>query len=189
MLNWFIEDINETYPKLRKDKILKIFCSMKLRNKKYWVFGIGKRDWDKFCISQRQMQYFINMMIDYWFLSTSRKVRWSSWYICRVYKASKELLGYFTQIKDVVLVKCSNLTQRIKDFNNTNTFSSMFKVEVRGNVRFIKEWWVKYKIWRGVYEGKVYDSINNTWYNLFDFINFIWDNNIIKTCIKLKIVW
>jgi len=189
MLQEFIKEINWLYPRLKPKAIYKMFCSMKGREKKYWIFGMGKRDWAKFFISERQMQYFINVMIDYWFLEIKWEVSSNRRFRCRVFKASKQLLEYFKQIKDVVLVKCSNLTDRIKDWNNSNDISSFFTIQTKYRKQYFKYDGVIYILWKDRYKGVIYDTMNNKGIKLFDFINMIWDNNIIKTAIKLKIIW
>lgn len=105
MLNWFIEEIIWEIPKLTEKKVYKIFCSMKERNKKYWNFWLGKRDGFRFWISERQMQYFVNLMLDYWFLSIEKEVYSSRGFKCRVFKASEQLKQYFICIKDYVFKK------------------------------------------------------------------------------------
>jgi hypothetical protein len=105
MLKSFINEIIWEIPKLTERKVYRIFCSMKARQKKYWTFWLGKRDGFRFWVSERQMQYFVNLMINYWFLSIDSEVKSSRGFKCRVFKASKQLLNYFIQIKDYVATK------------------------------------------------------------------------------------
>lgn len=101
-MNEFISEIIWEIPKLTEGKVYRIFCSIKARQKKYWVFGLWKRDGFRFWVSERQMQYFVNLMLDYWFLSIDSIVYSSRWFKCRVFKASKQLLWYLNEIKDYV---------------------------------------------------------------------------------------
>jgi len=155
MLKSFIDEIIWEIPKLTQKKVYKIFCSMKQRNKRYWTFWLGKRDGFRFWISERQMQYFVNLMLNYWFLSIDSEVRSSRGFKCRVFKASKELLWYFKQIKDYVVKKFEYI-------------DPVAYVKARFTVK--KEWWkLKFKVnWnryiihlRGRFKDKIYDVWNN----------------------------
>lgn len=153
MLKSFIDDIILEIPKLTEKKVYRIFCSMKARNKKYWTFGLGKRDGFRFGISERQMQYFVNLMLDYWFLSIDSEVRSSRGFKCRVFKASKQLLSYFIQIKDYVVNKFEyiNPTDYIKARFITKKVWSKLKFKVSWNRYIIHLRWkfknVIYDVW------------------------------------------
>jgi len=180
----FTEEIHELIPKITKRKAYYLLCSMRGRYKKYWVFGIGKRDGKRFWISERQMSYFVKLLVDYWFLEKKREVIGSRNYPCAIYKASKALQEMFLQIRDGINV--SNLTQRIKDFNEShNTFE------------YLRGYWVakrnKIVIWerfivsnRGKYSQYVYDSEREKKLTLFEYLRG--DKNVIETCREYKII-
>lgn len=189
MLQSFIEDINWEYPKLGKVAIYKMFCSLKGKHKKYNTFWLWKREGAKFFVSARQMQYFINVMIDYGFIDIVWETKGSRWFTCRIFKASKQLIEYFKQIKDVILTKVSNLSDRIKTWNKNQDISTYLSSMVK-----IKKWrfnyeWVKYVIWKGVHNGKILNTDTKRGLTLFDFLLETNNKNIVNLAINLKIVW
>lgn len=187
----FIEEIHWLYPNLWTKAIYKMFCSMKGRDKKYWNFWLWKRDWSKFFVSERQMTYFINIMINYWFLEEVWNANCRG-FKCRVFRASNQLKKYFTQIKDVVVSKISHLTDRIKEWNNQDIksyLSSLVDIRRKWNKETFKYNWLKYVIWKRQYEGIIYDTSENRGLNLFDFIQKITWKNVIETALYIKIIW
>ena len=193
MLQWFIQDIHEELPNLNTRAIYKIFCSMKGRNKKYWIFWLWKRDWAKFFISNRQMTYFIDIMIKYWFLEVSWEALSKGMFKCRLFKASKQLKEYFTQIKDVIVTKISNLSDRIKDWNNsqdiTSYISTITTITTKYRIKKFEYMWIKYIIWKNKYKNKILNTDTNKWLSLFDFLLEIKNEKVFTLAYNLWIVW
>lgn len=189
MLNSFIEDIIWEIPKLTEKKVYRIFCSLKARNNKYSTFWFGKRDGARFGVSCRQMTYFINLMIDYWFL----KMNWEAYtkwgHKCRVFKASKQLKEYFIDIKDYVFSGIKNLTEWIRNWNNSQDIASYLSTTVIIRKDRFNYEWVKYIIGKRKHEWKIYNT--ETWrgLTLFDFLLEIYNENILNLAFKLRIVW
>ena len=190
MLQDFITEINWEIPKISKKRIYRIFCSLKWRVKKYSKFGIGKRDGIKFGISERQMTYFINLMTDYWFLEVSGETRGGRGFMCRLFTASEQLKEFFLQIKDVIITKVTNLTDRIAQWNKNTDWiqylSTMVIIKRKYWENKFKYNWVKYVIPR--WNKYIYNTQDQIWMNLFDFMDSIWDKNIIKTALQLNII-
>jgi len=152
-MQWFIQDIIWEIPKLTERKVYRIFCSMKARYKKYWNFWLGKRDWFRFWVSERQMQYFVNLMIDYWFLSIEDEVYSSRGFKCRVFKASKQLIEYLLKIKDYVLYTYVDPVAYVK---------ARFTYKIKYSKLEFKVKWNKYIIHlRGRFKDKIYDVSEN----------------------------
>ena len=151
----FIDEIIWEIPVLTEKRVYKIMCSIKARQKKYWSFGLWKRDWSRFWISDRQMQYFINLMLDYGFISVDGTTRSSRWFPCRVFKASEQLLGYLSQIKDYVFKKFEYI-------DPIAYVKSMFSVVKKWSKLVFKVSWIKYTIniyWK--FKWVIYDTQNN----------------------------
>ena len=101
----FIDEILWELSHLTQKQVYRLFCSMNQRIKQFWDFWMWKRDGIRFWLSERQMQKFINLMIDYGFLKIKRRVRSNRGFLCRLFSASEELLKYFWEIRNFVLKK------------------------------------------------------------------------------------
>jgi hypothetical protein len=194
MLNEFIKEIIWEIPKLNERKVYRVFCWIKARQKKYWTFWLWKRDGYRYWISCRQMTYFINLMIDYWFLEIKGHARSKTGHKCRIYKASKQLKTYLNQIKDYVFKKIDNLTQKIKwfcEYNNTITYikslSGVKRKFKRYDFEYIWEYYLVFwdnEIWR---KNKILRKSDWKIMNLFDFIKETSGKTVYETALFLNI--
>lgn len=170
----FLENIQEIIPKITKRKAYLIVCAMKWRGENYWSFGIWKRDGPKYGISERQMSYFIALLVDYWYIKPVAKVRWSRGYLCTIYKASsimKDIMASVRQGLNWVCKRVANLTDRIKQWNESNNAYDYLVNEWK-----VKKWklilqdgdYIIDKKWRRL--NIIYNTVNKSKISLFDYL-------------------
>ena len=181
----FLEDIQEIIPKITKRKAYFLLCSIKGRVEKYWKFGIWKRDGHKFGISERQMQKFIALLRDYWYINKVAQVRGSRGFMCSLYKVSSVMKEFFNEIRGGI--KTSNLTDRIKQFNSShNTFDYLRGYwVVKYKKLIIDNRYIVYNKWK--YQDSVYDSQERKKLSLFEYLR--WETELIKFCRDINLIW
>lgn len=191
----FINEINWEIPKISKRTVFKILVWLKLRYKKYSKIWLWKRDWEKFNISERQMTYFIDLLIQTWHLLIDWETRTKKWFLCRVFKLSDYLKEELFKLKDKVFTKVDNLSERVKKWESENNTIDYIK----NNFWFYKEKiWKKWFKYNGViyviptkweYENKIFDTTQNKIFTLFNFIKEIKRLDVVKTALLLNIIW
>ena len=185
----FIEDINSELPNLSTYRIYKLLNHIKFRYQYYGTFWLWKREWPKkLWISERQMTYFINLMINYWFLEVKKVIVWNRKFTCRIYKVSSYLKEIITEIKDYV--KVSNLSDKIKSWNNSqdtlNYLKGIVTLKTKYNKTSFKLNGIKYTLWK----WWILNLDTNKMIWLFDLLmEYYGENKIYNLAYKLKILW
>lgn len=151
----FIKEINWELPKISTRRIYTVLMSIKGRLKKYKTIWLGRRDWPKFNISERQMPKLINLLIDTWHLIEKWHTRGSRWFSCRVYELSDYLKRELANLKDYVKAKFEYI-------NPVEYVKARFAYKIKyGRIKFEVDW-NKYMIaLRGKYKNVIYDCTNN----------------------------
>ncbi len=191
----FIDEINSEIPKISKKNIFKLLMKLKWRFKKYNKIWLGKRDWQNYWISTRQMTYFIDLLINTWHLIENWKTRTKDNFICRTFKLSKYLIEELSKLKDYVLTKVENLSDRIKKWEDQNDCVNYIKnnygfYKEKSRKKWFKVDWLIYVIhtyWN--YENMIFDTTQNKVFTLFNFIKEIKRLYVLKTALFLNIIW
>jgi len=185
----FLEDIQEIIPKITKRKAYFLLCSIKGRVEKYWKFGIWKRDGHKFGISERQMQKFIALLRDYWYINKVAQVRGSRGFMCSLYKVSSVMKEFFNDIRGGI--KTSNLTDRIKQFNiSHNTFDYLRGYWVVKYTKcIIQDRYIVHKRAKGKYKDYIFDSEERKPITLFEFLRIYNNRTLIEQSRELGLIW
>jgi len=186
-MNEFLQDIQELLPKVTKRKGYLLLCSLCGRSEKYWNFWVGKRDWYKFNISERQMLKLVKLMIDYWFLEVTWEVIGSKGFKCRLFKASKTLREVFEWIRGKV--KLTSITERIREFNERTDIFEYLKFEYLKGSGVVK--YGTLRIWDYICTRKTRTHLLNikTRENITLFEYLRGEKDLIETCKELNIIW
>ena len=89
---------------LSKRSLYRLYLTIKARHKKYWIVGISRHEWHKFCCSERKLRSFIESLIEKKWLKAKIVVKsTTNQYMCNAYQISKEFIEFLSSVKEFAL--------------------------------------------------------------------------------------
>lgn len=140
------------------------------------------------------MTYFIDLLLDYWYIQDVAQTRGSRWFMCRIFKASsvmKDILQSVKQWLNGISKSVWNLSDRIRAFNASHNTFNYLKGQwvVKYNKLIIWDRYIVHKRSLSKYKNHLFDSIERKPVTLFEYLRITDRSTVYEKALHLKLIW